>query len=84
MKKRGLRPIWHRFELRIWVLMMELMKFRANGWSSIFIWFSSSRANSETRWIRIVNLRPKKGVLVSKLIFSSTGVVEKILSPTQT
>lgn len=83
MKKRGLRPIWQSLLLRIWVLMMLLIKLRAKGCSSIFMVFRSSRANSETRSIRMVNFRPKYAYFVSKSIFSSTREVEKMLFPTE-
>jgi len=63
--------------------MIELTKLRANGCYSIFIVFRSSRANSETRSMTMVKWRPKNGFVVSKSIFSSTCVVEKILLPTE-
>lgn len=39
--------------------MIEFMKESANGCSSILMVFKSFKANSETRLILIVNLRPK-------------------------
>jgi hypothetical protein len=83
IKKRGLRPIWHSLLFRICVLIIEFTKLSANGCYSIFIVFKSSRANSETRSITMVKCRPKNGLVVSKSIFSSTYVVEKMLLPTE-